>query len=267
MQIADRFHLVQNLREAAERQLATRRPYLGVRLIPAPAPLAPIAVVPVDPPARPQKSRIALSAPIIQRDEIAQQRRQHDLEILAAVIRLRGQGLNVKQISHTLQLNRRRFDRWLKWGAVPERNRMAPRPGLSESFREYLWQRWQAGNRNGRALLAEILKLGYVGCYSHLARLLAEWRRPAPAERKETLSICPAASMEIMSALRAPEPPPAGLLRRQISPQVAAALLSKPRALLSVQQGEIVKQLKANCPGFAVMRTLVLSFRGILQKG
>ena len=269
MQIADRFHLVQNLREAAQRELATQRTYLGVRLIPPLAPLAPIAAVPVDPPARPQKNRIVLSAPVIQLDEIAQQRRQHDLETFAAVIRLRGQGLNVKQISHTLQLNRRRFDRWLKWGAVPERNRMAPRPGLCESFREYLWQRWQEGNRNGRALLAEILKLGYVGCYSHLARLLAEWRRPAPAEGNEITSICPAASTKIMAASKAPELPPTEtvLLRRQISPQVAAALLSKPGALLSIQQGEIVKQLKANCPGFAVMRTLVLSFRGILQKG
>ena len=175
----------------------------------------------------------------------------------------------MKQISHTLQLNRRRFDRWLKWGAVPERNRMAPRPGLCESFREYLWQRWQAGNRNGRALLAEILELGYVGCYSHLARLLAEWRRSEPAERNEIPSASLAASMETMAALKTPELPPREtvLFRRQISPQVGAALLSKPRVLLTIQQGEIVKQLKATCPGFAAMRTLVLSFRGILQKG
>jgi transposase len=56
-------------------------------------------------------------------------------------------------------------------------------------------------------------------------------------------------------------------LRRQISPQVAAALLAKPRPKLTSQQGEIVDQLKKNCPGFAAMRTMALSFQGILQNG
>jgi len=55
------------------------------------------------------------------------------------------------QIAWRLHWNRRRFDKWLKWGAVPERSRMEPRPLSAESFREYLWERWTGGCRNGRA--------------------------------------------------------------------------------------------------------------------
>jgi hypothetical protein len=48
---------------------------------------------------------------------------------------------------------------------------------------------------------------------------------------------------------------------------VATALLSKVRAELTSQQAQIVDTLKRQCPGFAVMRKLVLSFRVILRGG
>jgi hypothetical protein len=150
MQVADRFHLIQNLREMVERELAAQRPYLGVCLSPL-SPPAQATAATVEPPIF-TKARITqpLSATVLQRDEIARQRREHNLEIFAVVTKLRAQGWKVNQIANKLQLNRRRFDKWLKWGNVPERNRMAPRPNMAESFREYLWKRWQEGCRNGR---------------------------------------------------------------------------------------------------------------------
>ena len=53
----------------------------------------------------------------------------------------------------------------------------------------------------------------------------------------------------------------------QISPLVAAALLSKPRPLLTGWQAAKVEALKKACPDFARMRSLVMSFRGILRAG
>jgi transposase len=47
----------------------------------------------------------------------------------------------------------------------------------------------------------------------------------------------------------------------------AAALLSKVRVELTSQQAQIVDTLKRQCPGFAVMRKLVFSFRAILRGG
>jgi len=54
---------------------------------------------------------------------------------------------------------------------------------------------------------------------------------------------------------------------RQLSPQVAVALLGKIRAELTSKQAQIVDTLKRQCPGFAVMRKLVFSFRAILRGG
>ena len=54
---------------------------------------------------------------------------------------------------------------------------------------------------------------------------------------------------------------------RQISPQVASALLGKPRQELTTRQAEIVDILKEQCPGFAVMRKLTFGFRAILSRG
>jgi hypothetical protein len=53
---------------------------------------------------------------------------------------------------------------------------------------------------------------------------------------------------------------------RQISPQIAAALLAKPRPELTGPQGAIVDALKAGCPGYAVMRPLMLGFRSLLRQ-
>ena len=53
---------------------------------------------------------------------------------------------------------------------------------------------------------------------------------------------------------------------RHVSPQEAAALLSKPRAMLNERQSKIVEVLKRT-PDFATMRHLVLSFRSILRRG
>jgi transposase len=57
------------------------------------------------------------------------------------------------------------------------------------------------------------------------------------------------------------------LLCRQISPLVAAALLGKLRSQMTAEQANTVDALKKACPGYVVMRSLVMSFRTILRTG
>src|SRR3954466_8621819 len=61
--------------------------------------------------------------------------------------------------------------------------------------------------------------------------------------------------------------PAVTIVTRHVSPQVAAALLGQPRALLTERQVEVVDALKHHCPTFTMMRRLVLSFRTILRVG
>jgi transposase len=205
-----------------------------------------------------QTEQLRVRSSIVMRQmEVARQGRQQKLELFRTIKQMRAAGMKVSQIARQLGLCRRRVDKWIQLDELPERSRMQPRPGMPESFRDYLHQRWEAGCRHGRTLFAEIRKLGYAGCYSGLAKFLSPWRQ-AKAETRRSIPAFPAA----------PQLEPAiSTGSRQLSPQVAAALLSKVRAELTSQQAQIVDALKRQCPGFAVMRKLVFSFRAILRGG
>ena len=256
VQVADRFHLILNLRQAVERELAVQRPHL--RVLPPSTPALPPA--PRTETAKNPSRQVPVSSRVWKHQaEAARQGRQEKLELFQTIRRMQATGLKVSQIAKHLGINRRRIDKWVRLDTLPERSRMQPRPGMAESFRDYLRQRWDAGSRHGRTLFAEIQKLGYVGGFSNLAKLLSAWRQPV----EEATAAPPEARQAEAPQLDATPSPAA----RQISPQVAAALLSKIRAELTLKQGEIVDTLKEQCPGFAAMRELVLGFRTILRVG
>jgi transposase len=157
LQVADRFHLVCNLTQAVERELALRRPHLRTTAPSAPQSLPTPTAEAVKPHPRPMR----IHSPVLeQQREAARQRRQQKLELFQTVKQLQAAGLNVAQIARQLGLCRRRLDRWARLEELPERGRMQPRPGMPEAFRDYLRQRWEAGCHHGPTLLAEIRKLG-----------------------------------------------------------------------------------------------------------
>ena len=266
IQVADRFHLVQNLREAVERELSLQREHLAVAFPPAPLPSG------TEPKTESKAERISPPSEVCLRErDIQRQRQQYKQKLFATVQAMKASGLQVSQIAARLGLNRRRIAKWGKLKELPERSRREPRAGTLEFFREYLHQRWQQGCREGRTLLGEIRQCGYVGCYSRLAKLLAPWRQRPEAKEAEAPVPPPPLSVGASESMVAGGPSskdaPVFPLTRQISPQVAAALLCQPRPDLTSRQGEIVDRLKRDCPGFAAMRTMALSFRAILQHG
>jgi transposase len=250
-QVADRFHLTLNLRQAVERELALRRSFL--RFTPQSTPVVPSGG------GRETENKgrqISIQSSVQQQHaEVARLRRQQKLELFQTIQRMKSAGMKVSQIARHLGINRRRIDRWVRLDTLPERNRMEPRPGMVEWFRGYLQQRWAAGCRHGRTLLAEIRERGYGGAFSTLAKFLSPWRQP------------PATSTTVSTESAPLEETRNALAPRQVSPQVSAALLSKFRTDLTPAQAEIVDAFKQQCPGFAVMRKLVLNFRSLLRVG
>jgi transposase len=190
--------------------------------------------------------------------EAVHQRWQEKQELFRAVKHMQAAGMRVKEMAEHLGVNRRRLDKWIRVEELPERSRMQPRPGMAESFRDYLWRRWEQGCRHGRTLLAEIRQLGYIGAHSQLAKLLSPWRQPPVVSNPKPTTT---AQKESSGA------DPIAVPGRAISPQVAAALLSKLPAEMSSRQAEIIAKLKQQCPGFALMRRLVMGFRTILRVG
>ena len=98
-----------------------------------------------------------------------------------------------------------------------------------------------------------------VHSYSSIGKFLARWRDHEPELKPKSR---PPASVSLRQQAGG-HPTVSG----QISPLVAPALLSKPRPLLTGWQAAKVEALKKACPDFARMRSVVLSFRGILQCG
>ncbi len=241
-QVAGRFHLVRNLRQAVERELAVHRRELRVSL-PSPTP-----------PASPEGGKKTHQIRV--RSRVAEHR-QEKIELFQKIHQMKAAGIKVSEIAEQLGINRRRIDKWVRLKEFPERSRMQPRPGMVESFREYLRERWEQGCHHGHELLAEIRERSYVGCYTRLAELLSPWRQPKPESKDTNNDVLTLPPGELLS-----EPP-----TRQVSPQVAAALLGKRRADLTPRQAEIVDRLKEQCPGYAVMRRLSFGFRSILSRG
>ena len=246
--------MVLNLTQAVERELAVNRRHLRIASPSAPA----LPLSPTKEEVKIQTEQVQVRSSIVpQQMEVARQRRQQKLELFRMIKQMRAAGMKVSQIARQLGLCRRRIDKWIQLDELPERSRMQPRSGMPESFRDYLRQRWEAGCRHGRTLFAEIRKLGYMGCYSGLAKFLSPWRQPK-AETRRAISGFPDAPQLQVTTSRG---------STQLSPQVAAALLSKVRAELTSQQAQIVDTPKRQCPSFAVMRKLVFGFRAILRGG
>ncbi len=92
------------------------------------------------------------------------------LERFQRVKRLQAAGRTAQAIMRETGLGRAYVRRWVYLSELPTRNRMAPRAGMAEFYRDYLRGRWADGCQNGRLLLAEIQARGYIGCYAGLAK-------------------------------------------------------------------------------------------------
>jgi transposase len=146
--------------------------------------------------------------------------------------------------------DRRTIAKWIRVGALPQRNASAPKTSSPRYFEDYLSRRWAKGCLRGRHLFFDIKARGYTGSFSNLERLLAKWRNPKRMARP------------VPWAPKAHHVAPA--TGRLISPIVAAALCIKPRGLLINNQAAKVDALKSEWPEFAAMRRFAMRFRGIL---
>jgi len=182
-------------------------------------------------------------------------RRAAHQALFDTIHRLRRSGRNGSQIVRETGISRSRLDKWLRFEELPERNKMAPKPDSPAFFRDYLAMRWKAGCSIVRILFDELRPMGYTGCFSGLARFVSSWRTG------EQVAVSDPIHTVVSDSL------PGDHAARHISSRVAAALLVKPRPLLTPAQANKVDALKKACPEFSLLRGLVMKFRGILRSG
>jgi len=146
-QAADRFHLIQNLREAIEKQLG------GI--------WRPIRIA--GHPAAPAGENDNLPREALEQRSQAVQARS---AIFMQVRTLYEAGNTAAEIVRELGLSRKRVDKWICLQTLPTRNPMAPKPCTPAFYKAYIESRWAEGYQNGRGLFNEIKHLGYTGCFS-----------------------------------------------------------------------------------------------------
>lgn len=255
-QVADRFHLLQNLRERIEPQLNRGR----------------VIEMPDREEADPEQDLVAVPAIAcsprgkpelaLHRHLVRQARRSVRRAMFDRVRALCDAGYSLVAIIRETGFNWRTVAKWARLATFPLRRIMTPRPSSPAYCEAHLASRWAEGCKSGRRLLLEIQRLGYTGSRSHLERLLTQWRAVEPDCRPtpDRLSI-PAALAE---PLPAATDPATGHL---ISPIIAAVLCMKPRPLLTPRQIAKVQALKDASPDFVAMRQFVMRFRGIMRSG
>ncbi len=160
VQVADRWHLLQNLVEALERCLLRFRPALK-----AAAGIGDSLVGPLP------RSGEATQVPWQQRAEaVSQQKHAVTVERYERMRELQAAGFTVLDIAQIVGASRRTVYRYLALEAPPERQR--PRRSghrVLAPYESYLQQRWGAGCHNRSRLFREIRLLGY----QHSARTVS----------------------------------------------------------------------------------------------
>jgi transposase len=157
IQSADRFHVVRNLAEMAERVLQAHRPALkAIHLLSKNAD-KPSPLLRHQRPDRERKKQ-HVQAGVQQRYEAVQQ--------------LIKQGLSHSAISRQLHLHRDSVIRYARAETAPSRPSRPARPGVLAAHEAYLKTRFLAGERNGVGLYREIVARGYTGSRMTVERFL-----------------------------------------------------------------------------------------------
>ena len=253
-QVADRFHLLKNLRETIARQLGGFEAPVRESATEVEDDQDTSAQRPID-----RSDRYSDTA---ERERLRRRRRAARQAMFDEIRVLYDAGSTVREIAQKLGLGHRRVYRWVRRIDMPERNAMAPKPCTPAYFGAFLARSWAEGMTKVRHLFSDIRHRGYTGSYNHLARFLAPWRNNGPSQDGDD---------SLSADQEAPAPLPVHVIDpttgRRISPLVAAALCVKPRRQMTARQIVNVDALKATSAEFTTMRGLAMRFRGLLRGG
>jgi transposase len=186
VQVADRWHLLANSREAIVRLLDRHHPAIAkamavVRSGTCEPASTDSAINPPGPESSPPAENLPAEPPPLAWPSAAQQhsseRRAKRIARYQQVLELDRQGHGQRAIMRELKMGRRQVLKLLGAGRFPER---AKRHHVKQvdHYTEQLRARWAEGVRNARELTRSIRTLGYTGGHDMVRRCVASWRTP-----------------------------------------------------------------------------------------
>ncbi len=251
VQIADRFHLLQNLAETLEVVFTAHAKDLRAaeqacrETVPAERGTVPI------PPSQPQaKARI-----------LAVARREPRLAAHEQVWRLRGQGYSGQAIARHLGISRSTVfplgallrSRHLRSEAFPERkSRRDAGHSLLDPWQHVVFEHWNNGHRHGRRMFRTLQKYGYRGSYPTLARYLQRLRAA-----QGTVAARKPAKLSRPVLVAAP--------RQTLTPRTAAWLVLRRAEKRSADDQVLLADLRRYIPELDEAVALAEEFTGLIR--
>ena len=253
VQVADRWHLLANCREALVRVLdrhhlpiteamAAAQSKRSGDIVPNAAPLA-LASIPSALLATPSLPPVEVPLSGSQQQSI--DRRAKRLARYELVLELNRQGLSQRAMGRQLRISHRQVLKLLNAGRFPERAKRSYAKQV-DSYVQQLRTQWAAGVRTVCELATHIRTLGYTGGNDMVRRYVASWR--TPEERLQLRGPKPRP--------RLPTPP---TLQRPSSDRLSWLLLKDD---IERRTGELdlLSELRRNCEPIRMASELARSF-------
>jgi len=168
-QVADRWHLLSNLRDAIERLLLRSAPQMKEA-----AGQASEALHPEAEPAQVQD--IVEVSPLKAGQRHSSERRALRMARYEEVLRRCEAGQSIRAISRAMDLDRRTVRRFKRAGMFPERAPRCAGPKLLDAHRQYMAARAAQGCRNAMQIWRELRERGFTGGHSIVRDAFAQLR-------------------------------------------------------------------------------------------
>jgi len=152
MQVADRWHLLKNLREAVERLFERRSGTVKEAVNAAPAAEQPSEESPTGRAAPSDRSAAAAATPLSPRQQARNAKRQRRVERYERARQLHADGHSIRQIAAILGISREAAERYVRRDQCPDWRGGRPRPTALDEFREEVDRQIRAGCPNAATI-------------------------------------------------------------------------------------------------------------------
>lgn len=174
IQVADRWHLLRNLKDTLIRVLEQNR---GCLYAAANVPDNQFQQNPAKKAPQDEEKRDQPLTKVEQRREATRQRR---LARYRRVMKLHQEGMTERGIAHEVGISRRTVHRYITAGGFPEMSERRKGASLLDPYMSHLRKRWAEGCHDGAQLYREIHKQGYPGSQSLVRRWAGQMRKEEP---------------------------------------------------------------------------------------